>query len=123
MAVPTNHNVSGKCYHLHSLRFTSLGLFFPSPHFHRFGAAARRAGLPVYDYHVSRGTDELRHAVVGMQIVYTLKLFLMGFSPLVSDSVLYTFNIIAETFILQKTRCQATQIGPNSYKDEAKKAV
>lgn len=58
-----------------------------------------------------------------MQIVYTPKLFLMGFSPLVSGSVLYPFNIVADTLVLQKTRCQATQIGPNSHKDKAKKAV
>jgi hypothetical protein len=50
------------------------------------------------------------------------KAFLMGFSPLVSNSVLYLFNTVANTMILQKTRYQATQTGPNSYKDKAKKA-
>lgn len=58
-----------------------------------------------------------------MPIVYKLKLFLMGFSSLVSNSVLYIFNTVTDTLILQKTRYQTTQIGPNSYKDEAKKVV
>lgn len=56
-----------------------------------------------------------------MPIVYTH--FWMGSSPLVSDSVLCTFNPFAETLILQKIRCQIAQIGPNSYKDKVKKAV
>lgn len=39
-----------------------------------------------------------------MPIVYKLKLFLIGFSPVVSNSALYMFNTVANTLILQKTR-------------------
>lgn len=57
-----------------------------------------------------------------MPIVYTLKLFMIGFS-LVSRPMPYTFNPVAEISILQETRFQATQIGSDSHKDEAKEAV